>query len=992
MREEPLSDELVGRTVSHYRVVERLGVGGMGEVYRGEDLHLRRPVALKFLLPSLTRDAEARERFEREAQAASALDHPSICTIHDIDSTDDGHVFIAMSLYEGETLKTRLERGPLSVDQAVDVARRVADGLARAHAHGIVHRDVKPANLVLTTTGEVKILDFGIAKLADRTDLTSGGASPGTASYMAPEQILGDALDERADVWALGVVLFEMLTGRNPFGRDRLEAAAVATLAVDPPPPSELRDGVPRELDALVGHALRRAPAERLPSARAFADALAAIREPAGDPLARTRPGVRLASVAMVVAVAASVLALRQVRAARAREAALAAVPRIAEMVDAERYVEARELAVRSLRALPEDTGLVRLLALATDSVTIVTDPPGARVRLLRFSDPPSDDTLDLGIAPVRGATVTRGSYRAVITLDGYEPVERPLSSALVRAEAGLFGGSIAIEDSVTLLRREEADGRVAVPGGRYELVGSAAPRGEVADLDPFLIDRFEVSNERYLAFIRAGGYADTTLWRHPFVREGGRLTRAEAMSILVDRSGLAGPRGWVGQQYPEGRGEHPVTGVTWYEAEAFAAWEGARLPTLFQWEKAARDGHVAHGADVVMPWGAEAGARAGGRARFAASGTGPVDELPFGISPFGAYAMAGNVREWVRSAATGGHLATGGSWRDPGHTFHAIGVFDDFFASDDLGFRTARPLRSNATADGDGPIGMADRTPVYQPVDAATFRTLLTHYRYDPTPLRPEVVERVELPDWVREKVTFDGPGGARVPAYLFLPKSAEPPYQTMVFVPGRSAFAIETAASAAEWAIGPLVRAGRAVLTVTLTGMVERSVEPVSAPPAPSSVAFRDLMVLHATEVRRGIDYLETRSDIDRERLAYVGLSFGAGSRLVLAGTDDRYAAVVFIGGGIDERLQPTLPEASNINFAPYITPPKLLLNGSNDDEHPWVTRALPLWDLLREPKELVLVEGAGHVPAVEDRIPPISRFLDRVLGPVRARTGGG
>jgi len=192
----------------------------MGVVYRAEDLRLHRHVALKFLPRDLTDDREARQRFEREAQAASALDHPAICTIHDIDETDDGQIFIAMALYEGETLKSRITRGPLDVDEALDIAARVAAGLARAHEQGIVHRDIKPANLMLTSNGEVKILDFGLAKLVGRTELTQAGSSPGTASYMAPEQVTGDTIDERTDVWALGVVLYEMIAGRNPFARD----------------------------------------------------------------------------------------------------------------------------------------------------------------------------------------------------------------------------------------------------------------------------------------------------------------------------------------------------------------------------------------------------------------------------------------------------------------------------------------------------------------------------------------------------------------------------------------------------------------------------------------------------------------------------------------------------------------------------------------------------------------------------------------------------
>jgi len=143
---------------------------------------------------------------------------------------------------------------------------------------------------------------------------------------------------------------------------------------------------------------------------------------------------------------------------------------------------------------------------------------------------------------------------------------------------------------------------------------------------------------------------------------------------------------------------------------------------------------------------------------------------------------------------------------------------------------------------------------------------------------------------------------------------------------------------------------------------------------------------MVLHSTELRRGLDYLETRAEFDRERLVYVGLSFGAGSRLVLAGTDDRWRGVIFVGAGIDERIQPTLPEASNINFAAHLRPPKLFINGKQDEEHPWFTRALPLWNLLHEPKKLVLVEGAGHVPPPEALIPAASQWLDELLGPVK------
>ena len=212
------------KTVSHYKILEHLGGGGMGIVYKAQDLKLDRDVALKFLPPEFTRDPDAKQRFMQEAKAASSLQHPNICTIHDIDQTEDGQIFIVMDLYEGETLKSKIERGPTSIDEAVEIALQMARGLAKAHEHGIVHRDIKPANVIVTRDGLVKIIDFGLAKLTGRTMLTKIGSTIGTAAYMSPEQARGEDVDQRTDIWSLGVVLYEMLTGRLPFRGDHESA------------------------------------------------------------------------------------------------------------------------------------------------------------------------------------------------------------------------------------------------------------------------------------------------------------------------------------------------------------------------------------------------------------------------------------------------------------------------------------------------------------------------------------------------------------------------------------------------------------------------------------------------------------------------------------------------------------------------------------------------------------------------------------------------
>ena len=202
-----------GTTLGPYQVVSQLGSGGMGVVYQATVPRLKRTVAIKLLPPDLTRDDTAKQRFLQEAQAASALDHPNICTIHEINETDDGQLYLVMAHYEGETLKERIERGPLPLDDAVDIGTQVGQGLAEAHEAGIVHRDIKPANLLVTKTGVVKILDFGLAKLAGAEDVTQTGTAVGTVAYMSPEQARGEEVDHRTDIWSLGVVLYEMLAG-----------------------------------------------------------------------------------------------------------------------------------------------------------------------------------------------------------------------------------------------------------------------------------------------------------------------------------------------------------------------------------------------------------------------------------------------------------------------------------------------------------------------------------------------------------------------------------------------------------------------------------------------------------------------------------------------------------------------------------------------------------------------------------------------------------
>ena len=307
------SSKLTGRTVAHFRIGEPLGSGGMGVVYQAEDIRLGRPVALKFLAPELVRDPSAKERFLTEARAASALDHPNLCTILEVGESEDGLLFLAMPLYAGESLERRIARGPLPIEEALEIASQTAHGLAKAHQPGIVHRDVKPGNLFVTSDGVVKVLDFGIAKLMGEVGPTRLGAVLGTPAYMAPEQTRGEPVDARADVWSLGVVFYEMLAGRRPFTGGSGAAVVHAVLHETPEPLVRLRPEVPADIERIVSRMLAKAPEERYANA---AEALADLRNAQDRPTTGSlsppsirRPRRRLAWAALgAVVIAAGII------------------------------------------------------------------------------------------------------------------------------------------------------------------------------------------------------------------------------------------------------------------------------------------------------------------------------------------------------------------------------------------------------------------------------------------------------------------------------------------------------------------------------------------------------------------------------------------------------------------------------------------------------------------------------------------------------------
>jgi len=1020
-----------GDKVGSFEILRILGAGGMGEVYLAKDLRLNRLVALKILPSNSEIDVNANRRFLREAQAAAALEHPHICTTHEI-GEENGFSFIVMQYVEGETLSAKIKSGILKPLDALNITIQVADALTEAHARNIVHRDIKPANIIISTNNQIKVLDFGLAKRlvfdsaesesSFKTILSQPGMIMGTVSYMSPEQIRGQEIDTRSDLWSLGVVLYEMLFGKTPFTGENSVEKLAAILYKEP----EEQDEIPDELGKILEKALQKEPENRYQTAKEmiadlrhlkqeieFAEQLQ-IHATAGasdkevhetltqflsehptiaihtttsqtQGISAKTNWARFAFYGLVVAILGigGFFWWKNYKLNQAREN----LKKVEELAKTEKNFEAYDLAMDVSNALPNDETLAKILPTISDTLSVNSEPAGAKVYLRRFQtdkDGKFPERQFIGETPLKDLRIARGNYILQVEKDGFAPSERTISGTIPRI-GGSFIETPPLKIETKLIENNKTPPKMAfIPAGEYSLVNWSRSTEKKVHLDDYFIDKYEVSNAEFKEFVTSGGYWKKEFWKVPITREGGKtIPLEEALQLFRDKTGLSAPRSWTNQTFAEGKADFPVTDITWYEAAAYAEFRGKSLPTIFQWEKAARDGAFDPRYNA-MPWGfIRQGETTDNRANFRGLGTVAVNANEFGMSPFGAFNMAGNVSEWNLNESSEGFITSGGAWNDLAYSFGDHGEYPGLYFENRIGFRCV--LNTNKERDQGAEKIPPAETPDYKPSSDADFKTWLTHYEYDKKPLNAKTVETTETDAWTREKITFTGEGGEQAIAYLYLPKNYPRPLQVLHYVPpGDVVRGLRSLPDSIEMFAAPFIKSGRAVFAVVLKGYVLRPFPPNYALPDNSTVEFRKQMVNWITDLRRGVDYLETREDLNKDKIGFLGISNGANVGLVLTAIETRYKTLVFESAGLEKDFRTRINETSPIKFASQIKTQKLVINGRYDETFPLNTDAKPLFKLLREPKKIVLYDG-GHIPTVEFFVPTANNWLDETLGNV-------
>jgi eukaryotic-like serine/threonine-protein kinase len=964
-----------GARVGPYEVTGLIGAGGMGEVYRAHDTNLKRTVAIKLLPEPLAGDPERLARFQREAEVLASLNHPNIAAVYGLERSGSRTALI-MEFVDGLTLDERIRQQAIPPSEALVIAKQIAEALQAAHEQGIVHRDLKPANIKLRPDGTVKVLDFGLAKPMAPAEPTSAvetlsptltspamtrlGTILGTASYMSPEQVKGRAVDQRADIWAFGCVTYEMLTGHAAFTGESVADILVAILEHESDW-TRLPARLPRRVSDLLRGCLQKDAEDRVQDFRAVCETI-------GQAMDAPKSGLAVRYVAAAAALVAAAIGmfgawmLNREAGLRRVERALTEASQLAEKDD---YGQALARLEEVERIVPNEPRLASLAARVSVVRSIDSDPAGAEV-LIRAGAESQERWQRLGVTPIAAARLPRGVLRWKVQKAGFDTLETLILSQAIPER----GRQIRLQAHGVIPPEMVAVPAAALPFG---LVGY--DRDRRVPLKEFFVDKYEVTNEAFKKFVDAGGYANQQYWKHQFLKNGHAVPWQQAVTEFRDRTGRPGPATWEVGTYPAGQETFPVGGVSWYEAAAYAEFAGKQLPTIYHWTRAATVAFAA----FIVPF-----------SNIDTAGAAPVGSHR-GMTAPGAFDMAGNVREWCFNEMTPGstRYILGGSWNDPAHSFIYPAARSPFDRSSTNGFRLVQYAGGPPDAGITGAIELPTRDfSAEKPAPAEIFDVYRELFAYDARPLDAAVQAVDRSTDrWVKETITFRAAyGDERVIAYLFLPVKRPPPYQAVVYFPGAGAMQQSTSDALPMAQFDFLMLSGRAVLFPVYQGTYERRTANQGSGWPDTTRAFQDWVIQWVNDVRRGVDYLETRPDIQASRLAFLGFSWGADVGTRVLALEPRFKSAVLVAGGFTSaRMR---PEVDPLHFAPRISMPVLMINGEHDFVSPMEAGQKPYFALLGTPlehKRHRLFQGGHDIMGLQRNqvVKEILGWLDKYLG---------